>query len=90
MRRSLCLKSRAASTLGLVEAHAYLAAAYGLSEQPEHAAAELAEARRLNRDGRYSSIAQLASTENFGVPKVRALFEKTYFVGLLQAGMPEE
>ena len=74
----------------LVEAHAYLAAAYGLSEQAERAAAELAEARRLNRDGRYSSIAQVASTENFGVPQVRALFEKTYFVGLLQAGIPEE
>jgi hypothetical protein len=26
----------------------------------------------------------------FGVPKIRALFEATYFVGLLKAGMAEE
>jgi TolB-like protein/DNA-binding winged helix-turn-helix (wHTH) protein len=74
----------------LVEAHAYLAAAYGLKEEVERAAAELAEARALNRDGRYSSIAQLAATEKFGVPKLRALFEETYLAGLHKAGMSEE
>ena len=26
----------------------------------------------------------------WGVPKIRALFEATYFVGLLQAGVPEQ
>jgi hypothetical protein len=26
----------------------------------------------------------------FGVPKIRALFEATYFAGLRLAGMPEE
>jgi hypothetical protein len=26
----------------------------------------------------------------FGVPKVRALFDATFFVGLRKAGMPEE
>jgi hypothetical protein len=26
----------------------------------------------------------------FGVPKIRALFEATYFPGLRKAGMPEE
>jgi hypothetical protein len=26
----------------------------------------------------------------FGVPKIRALFEATYFVGLRNAGMPEQ
>ena len=26
----------------------------------------------------------------FGVPKIRALFETTYFAGLREAGMPEE
>jgi len=26
----------------------------------------------------------------WGVPKVRALFEATYFAGLRKAGMPEE
>ncbi len=74
----------------LVEAHAYLAATYGLSERTERAAAELAEARSLSRDGRYSSISQLAVAENFGVPKVRAMFERTYLVGLHNAGMSEE
>ena len=27
---------------------------------------------------------------SWGVPKVRALFETTHFVGLRKAGMPEE
>jgi len=26
----------------------------------------------------------------FGVPKIRALYEATYFAGLRKAGMPEE
>jgi len=26
----------------------------------------------------------------FGVPKIRALYEATYFAGLREAGMPEE
>ena len=72
-----------------MEAHAYLAAAYGISGETEHAAAELAEARKLSRDGRYSSIAQLKAAEDFGVSKIRALFEATYFVGLRKAGMSE-
>jgi hypothetical protein len=28
--------------------------------------------------------------ENLGVPKIRALFEATFFAGLRKAGMPEE
>ena len=28
--------------------------------------------------------------EYLGVPKIRALYEATYFVGLRKAGMPEE
>jgi hypothetical protein len=39
-------------------------------------------------------IAKLKAVEiiagNWGVPKIRALFEATYFVGLRKAGMPEE
>jgi hypothetical protein len=32
----------------------------------------------------------LKAGENWGVPKIRALFEATYFAGLHKAGMPEE
>jgi adenylate cyclase len=67
-----------------------LAAAYALEGKTDRAAAELAEARRLNADGRYSSIAHLKAVGGFGVPTVRALYEATYFVGLRKAGMPEE
>jgi TolB-like protein/DNA-binding winged helix-turn-helix (wHTH) protein/Tfp pilus assembly protein PilF len=70
--------------------HAYLASAYALKGDLNRAAAELAEARRLSRDGRFSSIARLMATGNFGVPKVLALAEATYFAGLRKAGMPED
>jgi tetratricopeptide (TPR) repeat protein len=70
--------------------HAQLAAAYALHGESERAAAELAEARKLSRDGRYSSISRLKASQYFGVPKIRALFEATYFSGLRLAGMPEE
>ena len=74
----------------IAEIHAMLASAYGLNGETERAAAELAEARRLRGVGSYSSIARLKAKGYFGVPKVRALFEATYFVGLRKAGMPEE
>ena len=78
--------------------HAYLASAQGLKGGTERAAAELAEARRLAGEGSYSSIAHLkaaglfgvTATGYFGAPKIRALFETTYFAGLRKAGMPEE
>src|SRR5215472_14172114 len=69
---------------------AYLASAYGLKGESGRAAAELAQARRLSGDDRYSSIARLRVVGPFGGPKIRALFEATYFVGLRKAGMPEE
>jgi TolB-like protein/Tfp pilus assembly protein PilF len=69
--------------------HSRLAAAYALRGESERAAAELAEARRLNSDDRYSSIARLKASGYFGVPKIRALYEATYFVGVRKAGMPE-
>jgi adenylate cyclase len=69
--------------------HAFLAAAYGLSGDSKRAAAELAEARRLQGDGSYSSIAHLRKGF-FGVSKNHALFEATFFPGLRQAGVPEE
>jgi adenylate cyclase len=70
--------------------HFDLAAAYGLNGETERAAAELAEARRLRGEGSYSSLAREKAKGYFGVPKVRALFEATYFVGLRKAGLPEE
>jgi tetratricopeptide (TPR) repeat protein len=68
----------------------WLASASGLKGETERAVGELAEARRLSSDGRFSSIANLKAAQYFGVPAVRALFEATYLVGLRKAGMPEE
>jgi hypothetical protein len=67
-----------------------LAAAYGFAGETERAAAELAEARRLSPDDRYSSLARLRAVYTWGVPKIRDLREATYFVGMRKAGMPEE
>jgi len=69
---------------------ANLASAYALKRETERAATELAEARRLSGDDRYSTIARLKAARYWGVPNVRALFEATYFAGLRKAGMPEE
>jgi adenylate cyclase len=71
-------------------AHSNLAAAYALSGDLDRAANELAEARRLSSDDRYSSLARLTASGLWVAPKTRALFEATYFVGLRKAGMPEE
>jgi tetratricopeptide (TPR) repeat protein len=76
--------------------HSFLAAIYGLRGETDKAAANLAEARRLFPDGRYSSIARRKAQGMYsipgywGVPKVAALFEATYFTGLRKAGMPDE
>jgi TolB-like protein len=69
---------------------AFLASAHALNGQTERAAAELAEARRLSGDDRYSSFARLQAVAYFGVPEIRALYEATFFAGLRKAGMPEE
>ncbi|MFL5266839.1 MAG: tetratricopeptide repeat protein [Stellaceae bacterium] len=68
----------------------FLASAYALKGDIERAAAEFAEARRLVADDRYASIARLRAVEPTGVPKIRALFEATYFAGLRKVGLPEE
>jgi hypothetical protein len=68
----------------------FLAAAYALNRDPDRAAAELAVARRLVGDHRYSSIARLRAVDSWGVPRIRALVEATYFAGLRMAGMLEE
>jgi len=70
--------------------HAHLASAYALKGETGHAAAELAEARRLSGDDRYASIGRLKALGYLGVTKIRALHEATYFAGLRKAGMPEE
>ena len=69
-----------------------LASAYALRGETERAAAELAEARRLDGGDFLSSIAHLKAVPGawWGVPKIRALYECTYFAGLRKAGMPEE
>jgi adenylate cyclase len=85
----LWLEKARSANLQLQYVHAFLAAAYGLKGETGPAAAELAEARRLIGDDSYSSIAQLKAGY-FGVPKVRALFEATYFAGLRKAGVPEK
>ena len=67
----------------------FLASGYALKGDTERAVAELAEARRLVGDDRYSSIVRLRAAESWGVPKLRALVETTYFAGLRKAGIPE-
>jgi TolB-like protein len=67
----------------------FLAAAHALQGDDDRAAGELAEARGLVADDRYSSIARLRNVESWGVPKIRALVESTYFAGLRKAGVPE-
>jgi adenylate cyclase len=70
--------------------HAWLASAHALKGNMERAAAELAEARRLSGDGRYSSIATLKQLRLYGSPKIYDLAEPTLFAGLRKAGVPEE
>ena len=68
--------------------HVFLAAAYGLRGQSERARTELAEARKLGST--QLSVAKIEKSTWFENPKIRALSEDTYFVGLRKAGMPEE
>jgi tetratricopeptide (TPR) repeat protein len=71
--------------------HIRLASAYGLKDQTERAAAELAEARRQANEGSFSSIAKMeAGIPSSTPPPIRDLFDATYFVGLRKAGVPEE
>jgi adenylate cyclase len=70
-----------------------LASAYALRGETERAAAELAEAQRLDGGDLFSSITHLKTFPGggwWGVPKIRALYEATFFAGLRKAGMPEE
>ena len=69
-----------------------LASAYALNGETERAAAQLAKARGLSPDDRYSSIGRLKEIRNFEMltPQIRALSEATYYAGLRKAGLPEE
>jgi adenylate cyclase len=74
-----------------------LTSAYALKGESARAAAEFSEARTQSADECFSSIARLKATGfwpgssgYWGVPKIRALFETTFFAGLRLAGMPEE
>jgi adenylate cyclase len=82
-------KARAANP-ALSSVRSNLASAYALKGESECAAAELGEARRLSGDGRFLSIACLKAARHWGPPKIRALYEATYFAGLRMAGVPEE
>jgi hypothetical protein len=68
---------------------AYLASAYALKGEAERASAEFAEAQRLSGN-HYPTIASLKAARYFGVPKISALYETTFFLGLRKAGMPDE
>jgi TolB-like protein/DNA-binding SARP family transcriptional activator len=84
-----CEKARNATPAAAIF-RSFLASGYALKGDTERAAAELSQARRLVGDNRYSSISCLRDIEPWGVPKVRALCEATYFAGLRLAGVPEE
>ena len=68
----------------------FLASAYGIKGELDRAAAELAEARRLNPTDRYSTIARVRANGDLNTPAVRAQFEMIFLAGLRKAGMPEE
>ena len=88
---AICWLEKARSTTpARPDIHANLAAAYALRGGNERATAELAEARRMSADSRFESIASLKAARSWGVPKIHALFDATYFAGLSKAGMPEE
>jgi hypothetical protein len=89
-------KARAAAPAG-VPPRVWLGAAYGLAGNDDQATSELAQARGLPTGDRYSTLGRLRAAGyhptapgNWGVPKIRALFEATFFTGLRKAGMPEE
>ena len=68
----------------------YLTSAYALKGDSEHAAAELAEARKLGGEGSWQSIARLRANTRYEAPTIRALAEATFYAGLRTAGVPEQ
>jgi adenylate cyclase len=86
----------ARSMARLRDVHLFLASAYALKGEPERAAFELGEARRLSAADTLSIAwvrANLSRPEpswSYAVPKIRALYEATFFAGLRKAGIPAE
>jgi Flp pilus assembly protein TadD len=70
--------------------YAFLASVRALKGETESAATALLAARSLSGDNRYSNITRVRANGYWGVPKIQALFEATYFAGLRKAGMAEE
>ncbi|HEV8679521.1 MAG TPA: adenylate/guanylate cyclase domain-containing protein [Stellaceae bacterium] len=66
--------------------NAWLAAAHALNDEGERARSELEEAWKR---GFHRTMAGFNGDPWYANPKVRALAEATYFVGLRKAGMPE-
>jgi len=69
---------------------AWLASAYALQGNTEGAATELAEAHRLSGDKRYISIASHKAAQPFIVPNIHDLADRTFYVGLRKAGVPDD
>jgi TolB-like protein len=69
--------------------HAWIASAHALQGDLDRAAAQLAEACRLNGDDRYTSIARFKAAVNFS-PKTQELAEESFIRGLRLAGVPPE
>ena len=84
-----CEKARNATPAAAIF-RSFLASSYALKGDMQRAAAELAEARRLVADDRYSSIRRARAATSWGAPAVGDLAEATYLTGLRMAGMPEE
>jgi TolB-like protein/Flp pilus assembly protein TadD len=73
-----------------VPPHSQLASAYALKGERERAAQELAEARNLAADDRFSSISHLKALGAHWGPNVLPLVQATYWEGLRKAGVPDE
>jgi TolB-like protein/class 3 adenylate cyclase/Flp pilus assembly protein TadD len=67
----------------------WLVAARALKGDLPRAAIELAEARRLSGDNRYSSITAYKDTGRLGAESIDRLAEATFYAGLRLAGVPE-
>jgi len=70
--------------------HGLLASAYALKGERERATKELAEARKLVSDSRFSSMSRLRALGTPWGPNVLPLVQATFWEGLRKAGVPEE
>jgi TolB-like protein len=84
-----CEKARNATPAAAIF-RSFLASSYALKGDNERAADELAEARSLVGDDRYSSIARVRAVTSWGAPEIACLAEATYIAGLRMAGLAEE